>query len=217
MSDKHSMDVSQLRRSQVGEVLRRDHLDEDPFGQFKNWFADACDSPDLDPNAMALATVDERGRPHNRTVLLKYFDGSGFVFYTNYSSKKAVQIDANANVALLFFWRDLGRQVIVRGVAEKVSTAESLKYFATRPRGSQLGAWVSHQSSVITSRQMLEAKFEEMKRKFKNKEIPLPDFWGGYRVVPEEFEFWQGKSERLHDRFLYTRKGDGWEIERLQP
>lgn len=217
MSDKHSMDVSQLRRSQVGEVLRREHLDEDAVGQFKNWFRDACESPDLDPNAMALATVDEEGRPHNRTVLLKYFDESGFVFYTNYSSKKAVQIDGNGHVALLFFWRDLGRQVVVRGRAERVSTAESLKYFATRPRGSQLGAWVSHQSNVITSRQMLEAKFEEMKRKFKNKEVPLPDFWGGYRVVPEAFEFWQGKSQRLHDRFLYTRNRNGWQIERLQP
>jgi pyridoxamine 5'-phosphate oxidase len=218
MSDKHSMDVSQLRHSQVGEVLLREHLDDSPFGQFEHWFRDACDSPDLDPNAMALATVDDRGRAHNRTVLLKYFDDSGFVFYTNYASKKAEQIDANANVALLFFWRDLGRQVVIRGQAEKVSTAESLKYFATRPRGSQLGAWVSHQSSIITSRQLLEAKFEEMKHKFANKEVPLPSFWGGYRVVPEAFEFWQGKSQRLHDRFQYTRQdGDSWRIERLQP
>ena len=217
MSDKHSMDVSQLRHSQTNEVMRREELDPSPFGQFEQWFRAACDSPDRDPNAMALATADDQGQPHNRTVLLKYFDDSGFVFYTNYESKKATQIEGNANVALLFFWRDLGKQVIIRGRAEKVSTAESLKYFATRPRGSQLGAWVSQQSSVITSRQLLEAKFEEMKRKFKNKEVPLPDFWGGYRVVPREFEFWQGKSLRLHDRFIYTLDGDDWVIERLQP
>ena len=217
MNDKHFMDVSQLRHSQVGEVLHRADLDASPFGQFESWFRDACNSSDLDPNAMALATVDERGQPHNRTVLLKFFDDSGFVFYTNYESKKAKQIESNENVALLFFWRDPGRQVIIRGRAEKVSTAQSLKYFATRPRGSQLGAWVSQQSSIITSRQLLEAKYEEMKRKFRNKEVPLPDFWGGYRVVPDAFEFWQGKSQRLHDRFQYTLDGDDWRIERLQP
>ena len=217
MNDKHFMDVSQLRHSQVGEVLHRADLDASPFGQFESWFRDACNSSDLDPNAMALATVDERGQPHNRTVLLKFFDDSGFVFYTNYESKKAKQIESNENVALLFFWRDPGRQVIIRGRAEKVSTAQSLKYFATRPRGSQLGAWVSQQSSIITSRQLLEAKYEEMKRKFRNKEVPLPDFWGGYRVVPQAFEFWQGKSQRLHDRFQYTLDGDDWRIERLQP
>ena len=218
MSDKHFMDVSQLRRSQIRDVVHRSDLDESPFGQFEHWFRDACDSPDLDPNAMALATVDEKGRAHNRTVLLKYFDDSGFVFFTNYSSKKAAHIDANENVALLFFWRDLGRQVIIRGSAERVPTRESLKYFATRPRGSQLGAWVSHQSSTVSSRALLEAKFEELKRKFANKEVPLPSFWGGYRVCPTEFEFWQGKSERLHDRFQYTRQSDdSWIIERLQP
>jgi len=218
MTDRHSMDVSQLRRSQTGGPLRRGDLDADPFGQFEDWFRDACDSPDLDPNAMALATVDEQGRAHNRTVLLKYFDDSGFVFFTNFASKKAAQIEANPNVALLFFWRDLGRQVIVRGTAEKIPARETLKYFMTRPRGSQLGAWVSHQSSIINSRSLLEAKFEEMKQKFANKEVPLPSFWGGYRVSPLEFEFWQGKTQRLHDRFLYTRQGDDtWLVERLQP
>jgi pyridoxamine 5'-phosphate oxidase len=211
------MDVSDMRRSQVGDVLHRDDLDRSPVGQFESWFRAACDQADLDPNAMALATVDDEGRVFNRTVLLKFFDDEGFVFYTNYSSKKARQIDANAHVALLFFWRELGRQVIIRGSAEKVSTAESLKYFTTRPRGSQLGAWVSQQSSIISSRSLMDAKFEEIKNKFKNKEIPLPSFWGGYRVVPQEFEFWQGKSQRLHDRFQYTRDGDDWIIERLQP
>lgn len=217
MTEKHTMDVSDLRRSQVGELLHRKDLDASPFGQFEQWFRDACDSPDLDPNAMGLATVDADGRVFNRTVLLKFFDDEGFVFYTNYSSKKARQVDANPHVALLFFWRELGRQVIIRGRAEKVSAAESLKYFASRPRGSQLGAWVSQQSSVISSRSLLEAKFEEIKNKFKNKEVPLPSFWGGYRVVPDEFEFWQGKSQRLHDRFQYTRADDAWSIERLQP
>ncbi len=215
--DRHHVDVSQLRRSQTGDVLRRDDLDKSPFGQFELWFRDACNSPDLDPNAMALATVDEDGRVHNRTVLLKVFDDDGFVFYTNYTSKKSRHIDHNPNVALLFFWRELGRQVIIRGSAEKVSTAETLRYFATRPRGSQLGAWVSQQSSIISSRALLEAKFEELKQKFANKEVPLPSFWGGFRVVPVEFEFWQGKTQRLHDRFQYTRNGDDWTIERLQP
>lgn len=212
------MDVSQLRRSKAGDKLRRKDLDDDPFGQFEAWFRDACESPDLDPNAMGLATVDEKNQPHNRTVLLKYFDDTGFVFFTNYSSKKAKHIETNAQVALLFFWRDPGRQVIIRGMAEKISTGESLKYFATRPRGSQLGAWVSQQSSTISSRALLEAKLEEIKNKFKNREVPLPSFWGGYRVVPTEFEYWQGISQRLHDRFQYTRQPDeSWIIERLQP
>ena len=172
----------------------------------------------MDPNAVVLSTVDSQNRPSSRTVLLKYFDTTGFVFFTNFESKKADHIAANPSVSLLFFWSDAARQVKIRGRAEKIPTSETLKYFATRPRGSQIGAWVSAQSAVISSRSLLETKFQELKNKFKNKEVPLPSFWGGYRVVPDQIEFWQGRRNRLHDRFQYSLQGDGrWEIERLAP
>ena len=212
------MDVSDLRRSATGAALERADLNPDPIVQFGDWFRAACDSGRMDPNAMALSTVDADNRPASRTVLLKYFDERGFVFYTNLESSKADHIAANANVALLFFWRELGRQVSVRGRAEKIPASETLRYFATRPRGSQIGAWVSSQSSIISTRSLLEAKFEELKQKFRDKEVPLPSFWGGYRIAPTEIEFWQGRTNRLHDRFLYTRQADDdWRIDRLAP
>ena len=211
------MDVSDLRRSATGRTLEREDLADDPIRQFEQWFAEACDADLLDPNAMNVATVDDQGRPSSRTVLLKYFDDRGFVFFTNLESNKARQIAGNGNVSLLFFWPGLGRQVGIRGSADRIPNKETLKYFMTRPRGSQIGAWVSAQSSVISSRSLLEAKFEEMKRKFGEGEVPLPTFWGGYRVVPREIEFWQGRTNRLHDRFLYSPSGDGWTIERLAP
>ena len=152
-----------------------------------------------------------------RTVLLKLFDVNGFVFFTNYKSRKSAQIEENPNVAILFNWVALERQVSINGVAEKIKKNESLKYFLSRPHGSQLGAWVSEQSSVLSSRKLLEMKFGEMKRKFVKGKIPLPDFWGGYRIKPENFEFWQGCPDRLHDRFLYTKNADEWGIERLAP
>lgn len=202
----------------TGPSLRRKDLDADPVRQFERWFREACELDRPDPNAMALATVDAQQRPACRTVLLKYFDRRGFVFFTNLSSNKSTQIERNSSVALLFFWPDFGRQVSVRGAAERVSARETLRYFATRPRGSQLGAWVSSQSSVISSRSLLEAKVEEMKRKFADREIPLPSFWGGFRVIPAEYEFWQGHADRLHDRFLYSRRDtEDWSIERLAP
>jgi pyridoxamine 5'-phosphate oxidase len=215
--DNPGMDVSDLRRSATGRSLDREDLDPDPFRQFEDWFRAACDSDVPDPNAMSVATVDASGRPATRTVLLKYFDDRGFVFFTNLESNKATQIEGNANVALLFFWPLLGRQVGIRGTAAKISTKETLKYFATRPRGSQIGAWVSAQSSVISSRSLLEMKVDEMKRKFRDKEVPLPSFWGGYRVTPREVEFWQGRPDRLHDRFQYRWTGDAWAIQRLAP
>ena len=215
---RSAMDVSDLRRSATGPAFERADLDEDPIVQFGHWFRAACDSDRMDPNAMTLSTVDAGNRPASRTVLLKYFDKRGFVFFTNLDSSKAGHIAANANVALLFFWRELGRQISIRGTAEKVPTSETLRYFATRPRGSQIGAWVSSQSSVISTRSLLEAKFEELKQKFRDKEVPLPSFWGGYRVIPAEMEFWQGRTNRLHDRFLYTRQDDDrWRIDRLAP
>jgi pyridoxamine 5'-phosphate oxidase len=186
--------------------------------QFALWFKDAVDTGLPEPNAMGLTTVGPAGRPVARNVLLKYFDDRGLIFYTNKESRKAHHIRENPHVALLFSWIALERQVSVTGVAEEVSHTETLRYWLSRPRDSQIAAWVSQQSSVISSRTILLMKFEEMKRKFHRGEIPLPDHWGGYRVVPHTFEFWQGRKHRLHDRFLYTRDNDsGWRIERLAP
>ena len=198
--------------------LKRADMDPDPYREFEKRFTLAIDSGIPEPNAMSVATVDEHGQPWVRTVLLKTYDERGFVFFTNYESRKAADIEANPNVSLLFFWSEAARQVKIRGKAEKLSAAESMKYFLSRPRGSQLGAWVSPQSSVITSRSLLKNKFEELRQKFENKEIPLPSFWGGYRIVPDQVEFWQGRTNRLHDRFEYTKQDDGsWAIERLAP
>jgi pyridoxamine 5'-phosphate oxidase len=212
------VDVSSLRRSATGQTLEREDLDDDPVRQFDEWMRQAVALETPEPNAMSLATVDRNDRPSCRTVLLKYFDEQGFVFFTNLSSSKARQIGENENVALLFFWPELGRQISIRGCAERVSSQEALRYFLTRPRGSQIGAWVSAQSSVISSRSLLEAKYAEIKQKFADKEVPIPSFWGGYRVVPYEIEFWQGRRNRLHDRFLYARSGGTeWSVERLAP
>ncbi|MBD2319148.1 pyridoxamine 5'-phosphate oxidase [Phormidium tenue] len=212
------MDIHALREDYKQGELRRKDLHDDPFKQFEKWFQQACNAELLEPNAMTLSTVSEQGQPFMRTVLLKYFDSNGLVFFTNYESRKAQQIGVNPNVSILFTWLPLQRQVHITGTAEKVSTTESLQYFTSRPRGSQLGAWSSQQSSVISSRQLLLMQFEQIKQKFLDGEIPLPDFWGGYRVVPTSFEFWQGCTNRLHDRFLYTPQEDqSWQIQRLAP
>ena len=198
--------------------LDLDQLKPSPFDQFALWFGQAMEAKVIEPNAMSLATAGADERPLVRTVLMKSYDERGFVFYTNLESRKARQMAENANVSLLFPWLALERQVIVGGSVERVSTAETLAYFMTRPRGSQLGAWVSAQSSVITTRSLLEQKLEEMKRKFAEGLVPLPSFWGGYRVAPREIEFWQGRRSRLHDRILYARQPDGsWRIDRLAP
>ena len=213
-------DISQLRRNYTKDGLRRKDLREDPFEQFKFWFSQAIEAELLEPNAMSLATSNADGNPTQRTVLLKNFDERGFVFFTNYGSKKAQQIEDHPNVSLLFPWIALERQVIVTGIAEKISRAETLKYFVTRPLESQLGAWASTQSGVISSKKILQMKFAEVKKKFKGGEVPLPSAWGGYRVTPLTIEFWQGGAGRLHDRFLYSRdEGDSsdWRIERLAP
>ncbi len=211
------MDIGDMRREFESEGLDRDDLDDNPIRQFQRWFDDAREAGILEPNAMSLATAGADRLPDLRTVLLKYFDEQGFVFYTNYNSRKAREIDENPRAALLFPWLGLNRQVRIQGPVEKVSKTESLRYFASRPRGSQIGAWVSEQSKAITSRGLLEQKVAEMKRRFAEGEIPLPSFWGGYRVVPERIEFWQGRPSRLHDRFEYTKDGDDWRIQRLQP
>lgn len=206
------------RREYTRTGLSRTDLNPDPFVQFDRWITAALDAGLTDATAMSLATASADGQPTLRTVLLKYYDANGFVFYTNLESKKAQQIGENPKVALLFYWREFERQVKITGSAGKVATSDSLKYFLTRPRDSQLGAWVSAQSRGIGSRALLEQKFDEMKRKFADGEIPLPSFWGGYRVVPQTIEFWQGRVNRLHDRFVYRRQEDGsWPIERLAP
>jgi pyridoxamine 5'-phosphate oxidase len=209
--------IDQSRRDYVRGPLEREHLDADAISQFQQWFEEACEHIDIEPNAMTLATVDSSGAPAARIVLLKFFDREGFVFFTNLESRKAVHIDSNNRVALLFWWPELERQIEIDGVAERISSVEAAKYFMTRPRGSQIGAWVSHQSHVLTSRKALEMKLDEMKRKFVNREVPLPSFWGGFRVVPNAIEFWQGQPDRLHDRFQYAREGEGWRIRRLAP
>ncbi|MEE3715745.1 pyridoxamine 5'-phosphate oxidase [Tumidithrix elongata RA019] len=212
------MDIHELRQEYTQAELGRKDLQESPFKQFEFWFQQACNADLQEPNAMVLATASSKGEPLVRTVLLKYFDYSGFVFFTNYESRKARQIEENPHVSLLFLWLPLQRQVQITGIAQKVSTVESLQYFLSRPKGSQLGAWSSRQSSVISSRQLLINEFEKMKHKFQDGEIPLPSFWGGYRVVPKSFEFWQGRPNRLHDRFLYTHQSDeAWEVHRLSP
>ena len=209
-------DVAELRRNYTRDGLSRADLDPDPVAQFRRWFTQAVEAQIVEPNAMVLGTTDGK-RPSARSVLLKAYDERGFVFFTNYESRKAKEIAANAHVSLLFPWYPLERQVSILGRAERISTAESLAYFVSRPHGSRLGAWVSQQSSVINSRQLLEMKLEEIKQKFADGEVPLPSFWGGFRVVPSEIEFWQGRENRLHDRFRYALSGSDWAIERLSP
>lgn len=209
--------TDELRQQWMSRGLLRDTLNPDPIRQFETWYKQIIDSGIPEPNAMSLATAAADGQPWLRTVLLKLYDEAGFVFFTNYESAKARQIAANNRVGLLFPWVALGRQVKIIGTAEKIPTTESMKYFASRPRGSQIGAWASPQSQVISSRSLLEAKIDEVKRKFSRGEVPLPSFWGGYRVTPFEIEFWQARESRLHDRFVYTKNDDGWTIERRAP
>jgi len=207
-----------FRDAAMSYGLSEQELAPDPIRQFQRWFEDAIAQDIPEPNAMTLATVDAQGQPYARTVLLKLYDERGFVFFTNYESRKSRQIGANPRVALLFPWVALARQVQITGTASRISAAESLKYFLTRPRGSQIGAWASPQSQVISSRSLLEQKVAEMKRRFGEGQVPLPDFWGGYRVEPDEIELWQGRESRLHDRFRYQRGPEGrWVIERLAP
>ncbi|NLC27345.1 MAG: pyridoxamine 5'-phosphate oxidase [Campylobacteraceae bacterium] len=209
------LDLSKMRQEYTTSTLDEKDLNSDPFKEFTSWFEKA--SGQLEPNAMSLATVDPLGSPSLRTVLLKFFDKEGFVFFSNYESKKAKDLEENPNAALLFTWLSLERQIQIRGVVQKISRKESLKYFLSRPKGSQLGAWVSKQSSIISSRSLLEQQISKLKTKFAEGKIPLPDFWGGYKLYPESFEFWQGGQNRLHDRFLYTKSSKEWEIKRLAP
>ena len=208
-------DLSNLRKEYLKSGIVKDDLKSNPIEQFSLWFDQAIEANIIEPSAMSLATSDDY--IGIRTVLLKFFDDKGFVFFTNYESKKSKQIQNNPQAALLFPWLALERQVKIIGSVEKITKLESLKYFSSRPKDSQIGAWSSQQSSKISSRAILVDQFAVMKKKFANGEIPLPEFWGGYRVVPQSIEFWQGRESRLHDRLIYERKDNGWDISRLSP
>lgn len=191
--------------------------EEDPIALFRSWFEDAEDAGLLLPESMALATATLDGVPSARMMLLKEVDGRGFVFYTNYESRKARELEPNPRAALVFHWPVLHRQVRVEGMVDRLAAAESEAYFRTRSRGSQLGAWASRQSRELGGRGELERRYEEHRERFRDREVPLPPFWGGFRLAPERIEFWQGRANRLHDRLLYTRSGDVWKVARLYP
>ncbi|MDE0586066.1 MAG: pyridoxamine 5'-phosphate oxidase [Planctomycetota bacterium] len=212
------MDLGDLRREYITKGIARNDLASCPFKQFGVWFAQAQQSEINDPSAFSLATVSAVGQPTLRTVLLKLFDESGFVFFTNYNSKKGQQLDENSQVAMLFPWLLLERQIKITGTAEKISVEQSAKYFTSRPRGSQLGAWISEQSDTLQSRKILEDKFAQALQRLAGKDVPMPKSWGGYKVVPTSIEFWQGRENRLHDRLRYDLGKSGeWEITRLEP
>ncbi len=212
-----SKDLEQLRREYTQGGLSREQLAAEPMEQFEAWLQQAIDAGLPDPTAMTVATVSADGKPSQRIVLLKKVGPEGFVFYTNLQSRKAQDIRNNSAISLHFPWHALDRQVKVVGVAQPLGRTEVLKYFLSRPKDSQIAAAISEQSRTISSRQFLLQQFNAMKEKLKNKEVPLPDSWGGFRVEPEEIEFWQGGEHRLHDRFRYTLKGDQWEIDQLAP
>ena len=210
--------VARLRQEYTRTGLDEFNAAPDPIEQFRGWFDDALAADLHEPNAMTLATATPEGRPSARTVLIKGFDERGFVFYTNYGGRKARELEANPQCALVFYWGELERQVRVEGRAGRVSEEESDAYFTSRPRGSQLGAWASEQSRPVEDRGTLERRLRELEREYEGREVPRPPFWGGYRVEPETVEFWQGRENRLHDRLLYCRLGDGgWRRSRLQP
>ena len=211
-------DPAASRYEHIGKGLRRSDLNPDPIKQFANWFTTAIETGIGDVNAMSLATAGQDAKPSVRIVLLKSFDEDGFVFFTNYESEKGKQLEANPYAALGFYWIELDRQIRISGKVDKTSRKESQTYFRSRPVGSQLSAWASRQSAVLDGRRVLDARMEEMNERFADKRVPLPPHWGGYRLKPDNMEFWQGRSNRLHDRFRYTRKSDGsWLIERLAP
>ena len=212
------LELENFRREYLKGGLELTDLAADPIEQFGRWMQQTIAAELPDPNAMTIATVDATGQPSQRIVLLKHADEKGFVFYTNLRSRKAQELKQNPKISLHFPWYFLERQVKVCGVVEPLSTTEVLKYFISRPRDSQLGAWASQQSRPISSRALLMQQFESMKNKFSNGEIPLPDFWGGFRVKPHQIEFWQGGANRLHDRFQYSLQSDkSWIIQRLEP
>ncbi|CAL9469524.1 pyridoxamine 5'-phosphate oxidase [Streptomyces sp. DH-12] len=222
MTDRDAvpLDLASMRKQYRTEGLSETDLAATPVEQFARWFAQAAREGGLfEPNAMIVSTADAAGRPSSRTVLLKHFDTSGFVFYTNYDSRKGRDLAGNPHVSLLFPWHPVARQVIVTGTARRTGRAETAAYFRTRPHGSQLGAWASGQSTVIASREELDAAYAELAARYPEPErVPVPPHWGGFRVTPETVEFWQGRENRLHDRLRYVAvPGGGWRVERLAP
>lgn len=211
------MTLADLRKDYALAGLAEKDLARDPFRQFEKWFQEAEAAKIIEPNAMVVATANREGRPAARTMLLKGFDGRGFVFYSNYESRKGRELEANPHATLVFPWLAIERQVTIEGPVAKVAREESAAYFHSRPRASQLGAWVSQQSSIIPARKVLEDALKELEAKYAGQEVPLPPNWGGWRLAPETVEFWQGRRSRLHDRLRYRRAKDGWAIERLSP
>jgi pyridoxamine 5'-phosphate oxidase len=211
------MSIADIRRDYMKATLSEDIVDQDPFRQFTEWWIEATRAEIDEVNAMTLSTVSEGGRPAARIVLLKGYDENGFVFFTNYESRKGLDLKLNPYASLLFFWKELERQVRIDGPCEKVPDAESDEYFYSRPEGSRIGAWASPQSQVISSRDVLDQNIIELENRFQGKTVPRPPHWGGYRVRPDQLEFWQGRPSRLHDRILYTREAAGWKIDRLAP
>ena len=211
------LDLASLRRTYALSSLDEGAVDADPIHQFERWFADAVSAEALEPNAMTLATASRDGVPSGRIVLLKGVDARGFVFFTDFRSRKGAELTENPLAALVFLWKEIERQVRVTGAVARVSDADAEAYFRSRPVGSRLGAWASHQSAVIADRAVLEDRLRDVTAQFADGDVPLPSHWGGFRVVPDEVEFWQGRPDRLHDRLLYRRAEAGWTVARLSP
>ncbi len=213
--------IAAMRIEYTRNALNEDEVDRNPMKQFEKWWDEANYAQLHEPNAMTLSTIGEDGMPDARTVLVKGFDERGFVFFTNYNSAKSKQLDTQSGACILFFWKELERQIRIRGRAERISAAESIAYFDSRPEGSKLGAWASPQSMVVAGKGWLKETFDYYAERFKHGQIPKPPHWGGYRVAPETFEFWQGRPNRMHDRILYSKVGNlnggEWQIERLAP
>lgn len=209
--------LGKLRREYLQKGLNETDTADNPVSQFSLWFNESLELGLLDANAMTLSTCTPDGKPSGRIVLLKSFDEKGFVFYTNYNSRKGIELISNPFASLLFYWEELSRQVRIEGTAEKLSSAESAEYFSTRPLESKLGAWASPQSSVISNRDELEKRYEELEKFYAEQVIPKPEHWGGFRIVPEKVEFWQGRPNRLHDRIMFYKENAGWIKKRLAP
>lgn len=212
------MSLADLRQEYTAHGLTKSDLSPDPFAQFRIWFDQVVSLGVIEPNAMILATAASDGQPSARTVLLKGLDERGFIFFTNYESRKGQELAQNPRAALILYWAELARQVRIEGMVEQITSQESDAYFSTRPLGSQLGAWVSHQSEIIENRAVLEQRLQELTAEYANRDLPRPPHWGGYRVLPHSIEFWQGRPNRLHDRLRYRCLPEGgWQIERLAP